>query len=195
MKKIIQISIITVFAVVIFGYAFAQEVTDIKSVSAEFVQEKHLKILAKPMVSKGKLCYQAPGSLRWEYFSPVRSILLVHEGETKRYIIKDKEVIEDSSANMQSMHIVMDEITRWLRGRFDENPDFTVESKTKSKIVLKPAKEAFAKIIQKIEIHLSTKPGIINSVMIHEGEGSYTQLNFKNVILNKTINDTLFKEI
>ena len=37
----------------------------IKSISAEFVQEKHLKILARPLVSSGVFYYQAPASLRW----------------------------------------------------------------------------------------------------------------------------------
>lgn len=195
MKKIVKISIVSIFTVAIFGYVFAQQAIDIKSVSADFVQEKHLKILAKPMISKGKLYYQSPGSLRWEYFSPIRSILLVDEGKTKRYIIKDQKIIEDSSAKMQSMHVVMDEITRWLSGRFDENPDFAIENKSKNKIVLKPVKKVFSKIINRIEIYLSDKPGIINSVMIHEGEDSYTRLDFKNVILNKKLNDSLFKEI
>jgi outer membrane lipoprotein-sorting protein len=172
-----------------------QDANSIESVSADFVQKKHLKILAKPMISKGKLYYQAPRSLRWEYFSPVRSILLVHEGETKRYIVRDEKVIEDSSAKMQSMHIVMDEITKWLSGRFDENPDFIVESKTKKRIVLKPGKAAFSKIINRIEIYLSHRQGVIDSVTIRENEDSFTKLNFNKVVLNEKLSDSLFKEI
>ena len=195
MKKYVWTFLIITSAAMLWDLVYAQEAMNIKSVSADFVQEKHLKILAKPLISKGKLLYQTPGSLRWEYASPVRSILLVHEGEAKRYVIKDNEIIEDSSAKMQSMHIVMDEITRWLSGRFDENPDFAVEGKTKRKIVLKPVKEALLKIIQRIDIHLSRTPGIIDSVVIYEGESSYTQLHFKNVTLNKKINNSMFKDI
>lgn len=195
MKKKTKISIISIFFVTIFGYVFAQEAINIKSVSADFVQEKHLKILAKPMISKGKLYYQAPGSLRWEYFNPIRSVLLIHEADTKRYIIKDREIIEDSSAKMQSMHIVMNEITMWLSGKYDQNPDFSVKYRTKKTVVLAPVKEAFSKIISQIEIHLSKKPGVIRSVIIHEGNDSFTRLDFQNVILNEKINDSVFKEI
>lgn len=195
MKTIAKISIIIIFSLTTFGYVFAQDTIEIKSVSADFVQEKHLKILAKPMISKGKLYYQAPGSLRWEYFNPIKSVLLIHEGDTKRYIIKDKEIIEDSSAKMQSMHVVMNEITMWMSGKYDQNPDFKVMHRTKQKIILTPVKEAFSKIISKIEIHLSQRPGVIKSVIIHESNDSFTRLDFKNVILNKKINDSLFKEI
>ncbi len=48
----------------------------IKSVKAEFIQEKHLKILKKPLISKGIFYYKSPGSLRWEYFSPVSAAFL-----------------------------------------------------------------------------------------------------------------------
>ena len=49
----------------------------IKSVSANFSQEKHLQILIKPLVSKGRFYFLAPDSVRWEYTSPVKSILLM----------------------------------------------------------------------------------------------------------------------
>ena len=42
----------------------------LRSVQAEFVQEKHLKILTRPLVSRGTFAFQAPQSLRWEYRSP-----------------------------------------------------------------------------------------------------------------------------
>ena len=49
-----------------------------------------------------------------------------------------------------------------------------------------------AKVIQKIELTLSERPGIIESVAIFEDEESYTQLEFKNVKLNRQLEDTLF---
>lgn len=204
MKKTVQILLILIFALTAFRYTAAQQRSEerleqpadkIQSVSADFVQEKHLKILAAPMLSTGKFYYKAPGSLRWEYFSPVRSILLSHEGKTRRYIIKNRKIIEDQSAGVQSMQIVMDEIVMWLSGRFDRNPDFNLEKRDKKHIVLKPEKESFSRIIQRIEIRLSDRPGVIHSVMIHEGDDSYTRLEFKNVILNDALSDSLFKEI
>ena len=204
MEKIIRHLVIPILVLTLFGYVFVRntdsevlepQTKTIKTVSAEFIQEKHLKILAKPLISRGKLYYQAPGSLRWEYFTPIRSILLVDQGQTKRYVVRDQKIVEDSSAKMQSMQIIMDEIAMWLSGRYDENPDFIVEKKDKTKIMLTPAKEAFSKIINRIEIHLSDRPGVINSVMIHESEDSFTRLDFKKVILNEKLNDSVFKEI
>ena len=171
---------------------------NISSVQAEFIQEKHMKILSKPLISKGTFFYQAPESLRWEYLSPIQSILLMHKGNTKRYIKTGKDYVEDSGANLQAMQIVLQEITQWLNGNFDSNPEFeaSLESDADgSKIVLMPRKKAFASIIQKIELILAAQPGVIDTVMIYESKDSYTKLIFINSLLNKTINESLFKEI
>ena len=167
----------------------------ITSVRAEFVQEKHMEILAKPVVSKGVFYFQAPNSLRWEYRSPVQSILLMHDGRTKRYILKNGAITEDAGAHLQSMQVVLQDIAQWLNGRFKENPAFSVSLEPHRKIVLRPKEKGLANIIQRIELILSDRPGIIAAVMIYEGEKSYTRFEFKNAILNQPLQDSIFRKI
>ena len=167
----------------------------VNTVRCDFIQEKHLKILASPLVSKGVLYFKVPGSLRWEYISPVRSILLMHNGKTKRFIMRKDDFIEDSSANLQAMGFVLKEITMWLNGRFDENPQFTATLKAGHKILLLPKEKSFSMMIQKIELMLSNTPGIIKSVTIFENENSFTKLFFKKSILNNKIDDSMFRKI
>ena len=165
---------------------------DLTSVSAEFIQEKHMKILLRPLVSRGAFKFQSPGSLRWEYQTPVRSILLMHNGKTKRYFQGDEGMIEDSGAHLQSMQIVLQEITRFLSGRFDDNPLFDASIEPERKIVLTPKEASFSKMIQRIELFLSDRPGLIKSVIIYESKNSFTKLMFRNAILNRKITDSLF---
>ncbi len=167
----------------------------VTSVSAEFVQEKNLKILSRPLVSEGVLFFQSPDSLRWEYKHPVRSILLSHNGKTKRFVQKDGSLVEDASANLQSMLVVVQNITQWLSGRFDENPAFTARLEPGRKIVMTPRDESFARLIQRIEILLSDRPAVIKSVMIFESEDSFTKLDFKDVVLNQKLDDALFRKV
>jgi len=167
----------------------------VNTVRCDFIQEKHLKILANPLISKGVLYFKVPGSLRWEYISPVRSILLMHNGKTKRFIMRKDDFIEDSSANLQAMGFVLKEITMWLNGRFDENPQFTAILKAGHKIVLLPKEKSFSMMIQKIELMLSNTPGIIKSVTIYESDNSFTKLFFKKSILNGKIDDSMFRKI
>ncbi len=173
------------------GRFFAERLS---SISAEFIQEKHMKILSRPLLSGGSFHFRAPNSLRWEYRYPVRSVLLAHDGKTKRYVLRNGTVIEDAGAHLQSIPVVLEEITRWLRGRFDENPAFTVQQEPGPKIVLRPKEKDLALIIQRIELIFSEQPGIMKSVVIYEGEGSFTRLDFRNVMLNQPLDDSLFRE-
>jgi len=154
----------------------------VNTVRCDFIQEKHMKIFANPLVSKGVLYFKVPGSLRWEYISPIRSVLLTHKGRTKRFVKRKDGFIEDSSANLQTMGFVLKEITMWLNGRFDENPQFTATLKAGHKIILLPKEKSFSMMIQKIELMLSSKPGIIKSVTIFESEDSF-------------IDDSMFRKI
>ena len=167
----------------------------ITSVKAEFVQEKHMKILAKPLVSRGFFYFQAPNSLRWEYRSPVQSVLLMHDGKTKRYLKRNGAIIEDAGAHLQSMQLVLQDIAQWLNGRFEENPAFSASLEPDRKIVLRPKDKSIAIIIQRIELILADRPGIIETVMIYEGENSYTRFEFKNAQLNQPLQDSIFRKI
>ena len=167
----------------------------ITSVRADFVQEKHMEILARPVVSKGVFYFQAPDSLRWEYRSPVQSILLMHAGRTKRYLKKNGAITEDTGVHLQSMQVVLQDIAQWLNGRFEENPAFSASLEPDRKIVLRPKEKSLAAIIQRIELILSDRPGIIAAVMIYEGEKSYTRFEFQNTILNQPLQDSIFRKI
>lgn len=168
----------------------------VTSVQAEFVQEKHLPILAKPLVSKGVFYYQAPRSLRWEYQWPVQSILTMHDSRIRRFVASGASGFsEESGAGLEAMQVVLEEITQWLAGRFDDNPMFQVHLEPGRCIVLVPKDDAFRKVIQRIVLNLAQQPGMMQGVMIYESEKAFTQLTFSNTVLNAKIDDTLFHRI
>lgn len=200
MARSLSIIILLIASYVCIGWAdtlvgIQDKAGEIKSVMANFIQEKHLKILSKPLISKGTFYYQVPQSLRWEYTSPFQSILLIHNGNIKRYIKNNGGFIQDSGAELQAMQVVLQEITLWLRGRFNDNPNFNVVLEPGPKIVLTPKEKSFAAIIQRIELLLSNQPGIIETVRIYENDNSYTKFIFNNVRLNKPLKDSLFQEV
>lgn len=198
-------NIISAFAIVLAGFLFMgwadnweqlrEQAGQVETICAGFIQEKHLRILTKPLVSKGIFYYQAPRSLRWEYESPVRSILLMHQGKIRRYVEGNNGLTEDSSAGLQAMLSVLQEITRWLKGDFDNNPMFSASLNREGKIVLTPKEEAFASIIKRIELILSDRPGVIESVTIYEGKDSFTKIEFQNIRVNDPLKESLFQEI
>lgn len=166
----------------------------VDSVQADFIQEKQLAILARPLLSQGHFKFQAPGSLRWEYFSPIHSVLLLHDGKVRKFIEQDGAFVEEHSVGVDSMQIVLQEISSWLDGEIGDTATFRAHIEADGRIVLKPRQEALAKIISSIELQLRGKSGLMESVRIFEGPGSSTTMLFSNGELNQPIAASRFSE-
>lgn len=171
-----------------------RESADIKTIQAHFIQKKFMKILSKPLISEGRFYYAAPDSLRWEYFKPLRSIVITHKNNTHRYIASGGKMVEDKTGGAQAMKIVLDEITGWMSGRFDQNPSFkpTANEGINTVVTLTPAGNG---MIEKIEITLAKKSVIARSVKIIESANNFTQINFDSVNINKAIDPSVFQEV
>lgn len=165
----------------------------IESISAEFVQEKQLPILARPLISAGTLHFRKPDALRWEYHRPVRNILLMNQGSIQRFRESEEGLKVQTGSSLQAMQFVMAEIANWFKGRFDSSQMFTARLDSSRRIVLLPKDASLGKVIQKIELQLADRPGLIDTVTIYESENSFTRLTFKNAVLNVDIPENLFK--
>jgi len=168
----------------------------IKTVQARFVQKKQLKILAKPLIAEGRFYYAAPDSFRWEYFKPLRSIVISGKGYTKRYIMSGGKMVEDKSGGVKAMNIVLSEIANWMSGKFDRNASFkaTLREGANTIITLVPVGQNMAGMIEKIEISIAKKTMAVKSVKIIEGENAATLIDFHDVEINKVINNSVFQD-
>ena len=174
--------------------ALSKTAQNIKSISADFIQEKHLKILAKPIVSQGRLYFKAPGSIRWEYFSPAKTLTLMNKHSATVYIRSEKNwVMDKTQGNIRG--IVIDEINNWLTGRFQENPAFTHVYKPgpPPSVILTP-KEEMKNFISQIVLKLSKTTGMVEQVEIMEGQGNRSKITFKNEKLNVDLPNSLFEK-
>jgi outer membrane lipoprotein-sorting protein len=173
-----------------------KESEKITTVSARFTQSKNMRILSRPLVSTGSFYFKAPDSVRWEYDVPVKSILLMHQGSVKRYTQGTQGLTEDAGSALQSMNVMLQEITLWSKGRFTESPGFAAVLKAGDgpTIMLTPRDEGIAKIITDIEIALAPdRPGLISTITINEGEGGTTVFKFSDVQINAALNDSVFR--
>ena len=168
----------------------------IRSISADFIQEKHMKILVKPLVSKGIIRFQSPDALRFEYQDPIKNILIMQGKRVSRYIQKDNTLVRDNAGAMGAMAVVMDEISQWLKGDFNTSVfDATIEEAPEpGRIILVPRNKAMTSFIQNIVLVLSERPGVFNEVIIRESQNSYTRLRFEKVKLNEEINPDVFAD-
>jgi outer membrane lipoprotein-sorting protein len=173
-----------------------KESAKIKTIQSHFIQKKFMKILSRPLISEGRFYYVVPDSFRWEYFKPLRSIIIAYKNNTKRYIASGGKMVEDKTGGAQALGIVLGEVAGWMSGKFDQNPSFaaTIHEGANTRITLTPVGKSMTGMIEKIEITLSKKSTTIQSVKIIESANNFTQINFDNVEINKAINPSIFQD-
>jgi len=166
----------------------------IQSIKADFVQKRSLPILTKPLLSEGKFYFSAPDSLRWEYLSPVRSVMLQKGKVLKLYHFSEGRWKPELTPAVESIRMVLSEISLWCQGHFDESKSFEARylPGPPKRILLIP-KRGIDKFVQRIEIVLSEKPGLIERVEMEEPDGSRTVMEFKKSEINTKISPGIFE--
>jgi len=168
---------------------------NIRSVKAEFLQKRYLQILTKPLPSEGRFFFKASGSLRWEYLSPVRSVMLQRGGTIQLYHFSEGVWKPEITQVVESRRMVLFEISRWFQGRFDESKVFRnlYSPGPPARVILVP-REGIDRFIQRIEVVLSERPGVIERVEIEEPGGSRTSIEFRNVEINSSFSPEVFEK-
>jgi outer membrane lipoprotein carrier protein len=202
MKKFLFLMVLIAAAVFFAAIGHAQDLTalkekfsNIRSVKADFIQTRSIQILTKPLFSEGKLFFYAPGSLRWEYLSSPRSVMLQKGNNTRFYDFVDGAWKPEKTRANESRRMVFSEIIHWFQGRFDESDAFEhFYSPGPPERVILVAKEGIDEFISRIEIVLSAKPGVVDRVEIEEPGGSLTTIEFKDVEINSDISSEVFEK-
>ena len=167
----------------------------IQSVKAEFVQERRLQILKEPLISEGRLFFLASGALRWEYLTPLRSVMLQKGDSVRLYHFSEGAWKQDMTQGVEARRMVLAEMSQWLQGRFEESRVFTPSYSPgpPERIFLAPG-EGINKFVLGIEIVLSDRPGVIDRVEITEPGGSSTRIMFRNVEINAGLDSKVFDQ-
>ena len=170
----------------------------VKTIETNFVQTKTLKILTKPLVSRGVMAYRRPNDLRWEYLSPLQTLLVVRGANVRRLIKHGDAWLTDSSAKLEAMKIVLGEINLWLDGNFGASKTFKPELRAAqpgrpAHVELTPLDPSLAKIISRIDITFAERPGTVSAIDIHEGSEGFTHIAFENPRFDADIPDQRFE--
>jgi outer membrane lipoprotein-sorting protein len=167
----------------------------IRSVKAEFLQKRYLQILTKPLISEGKLFFSAPDSLRWEYLTPLRSVMLQKGSTIQVYNFSEGVWKPEMAQAIEARRMVLAEISHWFQGRFNESKAFKpLYSSGPPAYVVLVSGEGINRFINRIEIVLSVRPGAIDRVELEEPGGSRTSIQFRNVEINSSLPSEVFEK-
>jgi len=171
----------------------------VKSVQARFVQTKAMRLLTKPLRSEGVFAFQAPGSVRWEYALPLRSVLLLSGDRLQRFAWRDGTWQADAAERLEAMRVVVEEMQAWLTGRFADSRAFAPElvparADGPARVVLTPREPGLRKILQRVELRLGERPGLIERIEIVEGPEATTTIEFLDIRLDEPVPAARFQQ-
>jgi len=166
----------------------------LKTLKADFVQEKNLTFLDEIIKSEGQFIFKSPNSVRWEYQKPFLYLIIIDNGSIT---IKDEQ--KENKVEIASNPIfkqINELMLSTVKGDILLNEDFksTVAENTKNyKIELEPTDDNMKEFISSIILILDKKDLTVISIKMIEPMGDYTFISFKNKHLNESIPQNSFR--
>lgn len=164
------------------------------SISSDFIQEKHLTMMAEVLNSKGRFLFRKPNDVLWEYHSPIKYAIIVQNNHFT--INNDGKISTFDTESNKLFKEINSLIIMAIQGDFVDNPKFEstfFESNTLYLASLKPQDEILPDILETIEIYFEKSGLAVQQVKFIEPEGDFTLIRFNNRKKNIPINDDEFR--
>lgn len=165
----------------------------VKTLSANFTQEKTSTLFTEKMVQKGVFCYQSPKQLRWEYKSPKALTLLFND--TKVTVLTDKGAINNPNKMLNEMGKM---IINTINGtNMSDNDNFDISYLKNNQdgsyiAVLNPTNKKIKANYSSIKVILNGKNYLAEKVILNESNGDVTTITFSNMKINTTLPEGIF---
>lgn len=163
------------------------------TIQADFIQKKHLEYLDAVIESEGKFRFKKKASLRWEYTKPFQYTIVLNND---KFTIKDanKKSEFDLKSN-PAFQEVIGLISGSVQGTLVSGNKFHVkafESKTQYQVKLEPKSRKMKEILKIIIMFFNKSDLSVSRVKMVENEEDYTDITFKNKVINEAIPESVF---
>ena len=165
-----------------------------KTLTCDFTMSKKSTLIQEKNESKGKMYFQAPHKLRWEYTSPNKSALIVNE---QNVVLKNADGSTNTNVNTRMLKGLSDIIIGTIDGsglQDEKNFISTLVYMTQSTnyiLQLEP-KGRLANMYKQIDI-VFNKAYLAESIELTEKNGDSMTIQFSNHKTNQQIDQNLFK--
>lgn len=167
---------------------------EMKTMECDFVQTKYLKMLNDQMVSKGKMSYQQPSALRWEYTTPYTYTFVLNDNKILLKNNRRKDVIDVNQNKMfkEIARIMMNSIVG--KCLTDDKAFKTTIEETSAEWVatLLPQKKEMKQMWSKLILHFDRTKNAVVKVEMYEKTGDRTVIDLMNTKTNHPIDQKVF---
>ena len=166
----------------------------IKTMQADFVQTKHLRMLGDKMVSRGRMCYQQSDRLRWEYTKPYAytfilngNSVMMSKGGHRDVVDVNRNKVFREIAQMMMSSVVGTCLTDSKRFKVS----MTVDKQTCTATLL-PQKKDVKAMFTRIVLVFTRKTSVVSKVIMYEKNGDRTEITLDNVRIGAAVSPTEF---
>lgn len=168
-----------------------------RTLSAEFVQTKKLRLFRTEVTTRGRLSYQAPDHLRWETLPPDASTLLVRGNRAELRIPGERPRVLDLRRDRAMATLVeqllvwlgarsADRLTQWYRVELGRSPPKGY------RLTLRPRSAAVRKRVSQVVVTLAGDVSLRRIELSHPG-GDHSTITFPTVRRNQPLPKGIFK--
>lgn len=182
------------------GWAFAQtpqekeafarivsSTTGMKTMTADFVETKHLQMLEEDAVQSGRLWYKAPSSMRWEYGKDFYGVLSQRGAYMVRGGKRDGALTRGFSQTGKMVTGLISNLSDNLK---EYKVTYVKEGKD-LKVTAVPTSPRMKGMVDSVVMKFDTATCLIKSFEIRNSAG-YTLITFSNVKKDVEIDSQLF---
>jgi outer membrane lipoprotein-sorting protein len=163
------------------------------SISSDFNQIKHMKMLNDKVSSKGKFYFKKENKIRIEYTAPFQYLMIMNGGTiTVKDEHKTSKINTRNSKAMQSANKLMIDC---MSGSVYNNKDFSVktfEGKGQYLMQLTPVAASMKGLFSRIDVYIEKSDLSVAKLVMNEQGGDYTEMTFINKKKNQALSDALF---
>jgi len=174
-----------------------ERVSGIETLRVDFVQEKFLAVLDRPLVLKGTLLMQKPDLFSWTVKEPLRYSMVIR-GEMVQQWDEDTRRVEKISLSKNPVFkMAIQQMRDWLSGAYRSmlgQYEVTVIEEDPISLEFVPRDTALAQeVIDRVTVEFDRDERYIWRIRILEKGGDRTLITFANPLLNSPIAPAAWK--
>jgi outer membrane lipoprotein-sorting protein len=174
--------------------AVATAQSDTRTIEADFVQVKHLGLLAEPLVSSGRFAFKQPDRVRLDVESPDPATILI-DGRNVR--IPGLTEQQQKAVGVAPVGAMFGQLAKIFRGDVEElRKDFDVTAEadgTGVRIRLVPRRVDWKKAFRSIELRFSEELTHLETLRTDDELGDSLEVTLRNVRRNRDLSDAFFR--
>jgi outer membrane lipoprotein-sorting protein len=168
-----------------------QQLRNVETIQADFVQEKNLTVLKHKLVIRGNFALQKPDKVMWNVHEPVKYAIRVMGDQVTQWDEDTNKVQTINVGNDPTFKAISQQLQSWFMGNYKELENsydvYLIETKPLTfRFGPKPG-SVMAKVLSWIQVTFGPEERNIDRMVVREAGGDVTTMVFSNTRLNQPV--------